>query len=768
MELLNLFGQDQTAEKKYLALYITVETVQAAFWQISAGEIAILQISPALSFTDDESCLTQTDIALQELGAESEDVSEVLLALDASWIADGIVAQAKQPFLQKLVTNLSLKPVGFVIAKDALRAWASKQDPMVSCFYIEVLANNMSVALLIRGKLFGIEQVGRSADVGADVQEAIARVAADLQNDHLPPTMRIFSATGSLPDIEEWQHKLQQVAWQDKFKFLHQPVIEILPADTVMKAVITEAGTNVARQQGIVLVDKSATHDQEDNEFSFAPVANLADDADLSVETDTTPPNLPPVEGDNFVASDWPEKAVEDTDVSTWSTKVRSDDLDSEEDEEQLVAHGQSNNLKRFSMLNIKGWLSKITNRKRKAEHQSSKKQSTSNSQIANLGRWRWPILAGVGGGVIVLFVVGFWLASQQTIAEITIKLKPQSVSKQVEIMLDANLSAPNVADRILPATTISQKESGQKTADTTGVKLVGETAKGKITIANKTSTTRALAKGTQLSSGNLQFLLDEDVSVPSASASANNLENVSGKVVVNVTAKQIGAESNLNKDTQLAVASFNSDQLVAVVNEMGGGTSREVRAVAAADQQKLKTALQEELTKKATQQLQNNAAAGAYNVPTGTTKVTKSQFSADVGDEVNTLALDMTVEVAALSYLAQDLKPLATQVLQSELTNNMELVAADPQILSAAEPASKSGKPVISAQITSQAVPKVDKANLATALAGQPISEVKALIAKQVSQIQDVQVLVKPRFIALILSKLPQQVERIKIELQH
>ena len=72
-----------------------------------------------------------------------------------------------------------------------------------------------------------------------------------------------------------------------------------------------------------------------------------------------------------------------------------------------------------------------------------------------------------------------------------------------------------------------------------TGKKKIGDPSKGTVTLYNKTTTARSLKKGTILTAKSLQFTLDTDTSVASASESIGSI--TFGKISTAVTAVDIG-----------------------------------------------------------------------------------------------------------------------------------------------------------------------------------------------------------------------------------
>src|SRR5687768_17634860 len=77
--------------KRYLAIVLTDATIQSILWQVDGVTPQVLHRAAHYHNTDPESCIVKTDESLQDLGKESENVNEVIFALQPSWVTgDGL------------------------------------------------------------------------------------------------------------------------------------------------------------------------------------------------------------------------------------------------------------------------------------------------------------------------------------------------------------------------------------------------------------------------------------------------------------------------------------------------------------------------------------------------------------------------------------------------------------------------------------------------------------------------------------------------------
>jgi hypothetical protein len=377
-------------------------------------------------------------------------------------------------------------------------------------------------------------------------------------------------------------------------------------------------------------------------------------------------------------------------------------------------------------------------------------------------------VLMGFGGGLLALFLLAFVGLSVGTKAYVKVDLKTKPLSKEVDITIDPDSSSSDPEKLILAAQTVEKEVSGSKTAQTTGVKLVGEKAAGTVTIFNKTEAVKTFEAGTVVSKGALTFTLDETIQIASASVKKNTTSESKdyGKADVKVTATKIGSDYNLGEKTEMVIASFDTDTYsAAVATALAGGTSREVRVVSDGDRQKLLTELKQELIEKAGKELAESAADGVSIVPTQTAKVSSTKFDAEIGDEIGALTLDLTITAKALSYADADLQPLAQHVLQADIPGGYKLSENKPQLLTSADKtASGSGAAVLKANVSSTAVPDLSIDELLGSIAGKSLLEAEqSLKAREV--VEGVTIQLTPSVSHQLRPRVPKDPAKIQLE---
>lgn len=187
----------------------------------------------------------------------------------------------------------------------------------------------------------------------------------------------------------------------------------------------------------------------------------------------------------------------------------------------------------------------------------------------------------------------------------------------------------------------------GEKTKSTSGVKLIGDKAKGNVQIANGNASSIKLTAGTLLtSSSGLKFTTSKEASI-----SGQLLPGSPGTAELEVNAADIGSQYNLAKGEVFTVGNF-AKSLVAATSQsdFGGGSSREISAVSKEDQAGLEKELTDELMGKAKDELNERITADdIYLEEFSSVEVDSQEFDHKVGDEADTLKLSLVLKAQAV-----------------------------------------------------------------------------------------------------------------------
>lgn len=737
--------------KSFLVVLISDSSVQSAFASLDDKGVKVLERSRVIDYSDQKELLTQTDKSLQELGKESENVKEVIFGLEADWVTknNGLVAERK-PLLKKLTEELSLTAVGFVVISEALNHHLINKDPHFSALVVRLTHLDIETTLVKQSQVVGSIKVGRSGNIVADVTEALARLGVVKEDGQTLPA-KIFIASIQLKkdDLAKEQQVLLSHDWLKTHPFIQAPVIELIEENIVIDALAEQGGTAIKQSKGAPLgvPPKAAS---KTSPGAAAPTTIAKGDNFGFIEPDLQSRKASEAAGSTAVET---AKPPQGSSVSSFGVPIPSDQLPAEPKDTHAA-------VKRNSTQTSIGAQPQVSSVKKK------------NLFISRLSHWfvvhkRFAFF-GFALGLVTLFSLSYFWLHTGVSAQITLELVGKDLNKDLSIVLDPDLSESDYDNQRLAATRVSKEINGQKIGESTGVKLVGDKATGKVELLNKTDDLKTFAAGTTIKKGQLVFTLDREVTVASSSvkqSSSSSETKEYGKVEVEVTATEIGAEQNLAKETELTVESFDSGTFSAVVSQsLTGGASREIRVVSPSDREDLLAELQEELLKIGLQELSDESDEGIYLVSTNKFEVVSSEFEGEVGDEQSTLSLDLTLELSALSYRASDLRPLAEAVLSAEIPPDYQLSSAEPQILSTpSDDESSSDLLSLEANLSSQAVPIIDFESLKNEIKGQPLKNVSSdLQAKEA--ISQAEVHLQPLWVERLISKLPSNLDKIEI----
>lgn len=408
------------------------------------------------------------------------------------------------------------------------------------------------------------------------------------------------------------------------------------------------------------------------------------------------------------------------------------------------------------------------------ADPEPDQPESKPHQSSSKLGQWllkhRLMIGLGFGGGLLALVLLGFVYLTTTTQAIVKITPHKTNLNQDVEITLDPKIKESDFKNLVLKASPTYVEVTADQTTDTTGVTLVGEKASGQVQIVNKTQSSKTFEAGTTLYYNEFRYTLNDDVTVASASVEEKTGEEVKtyGTATVNVTSVEIGADRNLDKETELKVADFADNTYKAVVGDEGltGGSSRELRVVSEEDQTSLLASVKKEVLKDAEAKFQEQSDGDQQVIPTQSLEIVSQKYDAAVGDEAKTLSLTLTAKVEGIAYQKEDLKPLANQVLADLVPEGFELSDKDPQILSDIDQTASSSAITLQANINSEARAKVELDQLQQDIVGKSIDQAVQQL-KNNSSIESVSIELQPEWVKAIWQRLPGNATRIKMELE-
>ncbi len=712
-----LKGEKQSAPEQFLALILTDEVVQAAVWQVVNEVTEVVSIGTPVEWDGDtgttSELVTAVDATISSAteGIEDEPTG-VILGVPHSWTDKNGLLGVKREFIKTISKELELKTLGFVVITDSILSYLKMQEgtPTTSIL-IQVSRDELILVLVRLGRIEGVETIGRSDDVVTDVTEGIARFKVV---DNLPSRLILFNSMHSLDDLIQ---NLLSVDWPAEFNFLHTPKIEALPKDIAIRALTVAGGTEVAKSLGFTISDpvKKA-------EVQVPPeVQDIPSPADLSPSVDPEPDLLSAAE-------------IGFTSLTPESTTPKSDFIDPDDEPaiDTAPAPAPTHKPIKLPRLTLPHLHVQLTGIKR-----------------------HWWITAG---GLLTLGVLVFYLVWVIPHATLTIAVEPKALDQAVDLTLSASDSSIDFVDRIVPAELEVVSESGEKIAETTGKKTVGETATGEVTIYNRTSASKTFTKGTQLSSGSLKFSLDSDVTVASKSAGSDYID-VPGKVTAKLTASVIGQDSNLPSGTEFTIQNFGKDSYIAK-NEtaLQGGSSEEVQVVSKDDQKNLVSDLIQDLLDqlKTRESTNSEPGTGVYLIA-DSAKTEDVTYSAKIGEPAKNLTANLTLKVVLLKYNTADVTTLVNSAIDQAVPEGYIRANLPSTVDLTASSVSEDNQTVKgNAQVKISLLPVIDSQQIKTALKGKSTRAIEPILLQAIPGYLRTEVALSPRFIPPRFVSLP------------
>lgn len=372
---------------------------------------------------------------------------------------------------------------------------------------------------------------------------------------------------------------------------------------------------------------------------------------------------------------------------------------------------------------------------------------------------------------VIVCFLgfALFYYINNSPTAQVEIKVKADPLIKSTTVtVLDGEQN--DAEAKVVKGTQITVASSKTGKIATTGEKTVGEKAEGKIKIYNKTTSEKKFKEGDKLQSDdNLTYLLKEDVTVDQRTED-EELVITPGEAEVEVIAAGIGNDYNLDKNEDLEFEDYDKDDYSAKVSQdIDGGSSENVKVVAAEDLTNLQEQTNTEATQNIQDSLKNKAGAGNKFIE-GSQEVTVDSldFDAEENEEAEELTLVMDISATGLAYAESDLNSVLEQLLQTFVPDGFKLSDKDTQLDvsilgNTEETVLNNVEADLQATIKTYIIPSIDEEQIKNDLAGKSLAQAKEYLGN-VRNVSYYNINMDKGI--LLLNKLPKNPDKITVEI--
>jgi len=722
----------------YWSIAIEPGWAQAAIWTIENKKTRVISLSKPARWESEEDLVNTVDsvlsAAVQEFPEEEKEPSKTVFGVPPSWVAEGQIKSEHLKNIREICKKLSLKPSGFVVLPEALaHGLKLEEGAPLSGVLVGVTGNSLDITVFRLGNMVGTVSVGRSVSVVEDVIEGLARFNS---LDNVPSRFLLYD--GSDAELNDIKDSLVDADWtgelKEKVKILHAPQVEIVDVTTKINAVSLAGASEIGEVDGFYkenqeMVEETPSMAREElSQVSLEEGQESAESLGFAIDQDVTnkdvEPSIEKIESHQTSFKGTPKQGLE-------SIKALP----------AMLIH------------KVKSLIPKRSGTRKMPKPMSPPKFATGTKK-------RLAIIIGV---VILITVVGLGVAYYALPkAEIVIYVSPRTLSQSETLTLNENATSYNPDSQVLPAKMVEVTVSSSKTKSATGSKTVGEKATGTIEIRNGTSSGVQLKSGTVLTGPNdLKFILDQAASVSAAVSPSEP-----GSVTVNVTADDIGSQYNLAKDETLSVSNYPTSEVDAKVDsDMSGGSSRETVVVSAADLTSLEDDLIEELKDQGRVQLEDKISSDEVLLDDVlNSKVASKNYSNDVGEEAETVKLELELTVSGLVVAKSDLDAAVLKVLEGEIPDGFVLRTEQVDIELSLEEEIEGGEWVFDAQMEANLLPDIMPENIAKDVSGKSQERAKEYI-KSVPGYERAEIKLKPGLPGP-LNRLPFQSSHISIEI--
>jgi len=252
--------------------------------------------------------------------------------------------------------------------------------------------------------------------------------------------------------------------------------------------------------------------------------------------------------------------------------------------------------------------------------------------------------------------------------AEVGLKVKSEHLDES--IVLTSDLFSPHL-----------KTASGSSSLAVTGITITGEKAIGEVTIFNRTSEPADFSADDTITASDLVFLLDQDVTVASASSGADYTV-IPGKADVPVTARKIGEAQNLSSDTEFTIKNYSDLTYIAKNSQsFSGGTQEEVTAVSQTDQTNLKQELTQQLIDSAYQEIKDSRPDDFFLQEPDKIEIISQDFSDPLGEPAESLDLQLELEISFIGVSQSDIDQAISNIISDHQLSDYQILKSSQDL---------------------------------------------------------------------------------------
>lgn len=354
-------------------------------------------------------------------------------------------------------------------------------------------------------------------------------------------------------------------------------------------------------------------------------------------------------------------------------------------------------------------------------------------------------VIVGLVIGLLAIGVIGYFAMNNFIIKnQVVLTVAPKILEDEREITVVTSGEVADNEQKILAAK-IDVEETGAKRGVVTGKKIVGDKAKGGITIYG-TTLGRTFSVGTTIFNNGLKFVMDNAVTIATGSAASL------ATATVNITASGIGDSYNLGTNSLFSIGDYPQSSYQGKNDTaFSGGSSRQVLVVTKLDQDRLLATLSAELAEKGQVDLKNKLGSD-QDLLTGslTTTVTKKKFDRDIDTEADSVGLNLTVTATGVILDQKQLAIKMGKLLADKVPPDFLFSPDLSSVTVIGSKVNKTGNVVLSVKFTTKLLPKIDFVAVAKTISGKDLAGARQILS-EIPNVTANNILLTPSFLSFI-----------------
>lgn len=385
------------------------------------------------------------------------------------------------------------------------------------------------------------------------------------------------------------------------------------------------------------------------------------------------------------------------------------------------------------------------------------------------------PLILGII--FVLLGVGGYFIINKIHKASAKIVVEAQTLTRSVTVSVKKDTES-NHENGILKGIVLSSTIEQGLSIETTGEKLVGNTAKGEVTIYNKTAEEKEFEEGEVLifeeSDKEYKYKILEDITVPARVDDEDpeaEVPTIYGEATVDIEALEIGDEYNIDGNETLAFDDHKkSDYIAKTKEDLSSGKKETKQAVSEEDLASLKTTLLETIKETMPNNLGDSAGKqNEYIKGSEYITIIEEEYSHESGEEAEEISLNQTAIADALAYSKKDLEDMLDEILKDLIPEGYVISEKDKDIKveilgNSTNSVLNATQADLQATIKTYIVPDIDENKLKEDLRGKSLGDAQ----KTLGGIRNVKTYELTMFPNLpFIRKLPKDIEKISIDIQ-